>query len=159
MWMGAHAWGNALSIQPPHRSTRVASRVTARLSSCATPQANLQKFLFKSRGAERASRAMGGLRMELVPQTRLLCTGFWGVSRHVNYLGEILQATALALPGTLVGTSAYYRLLPWLYPLYYVALFIPRQIDDDLQMSLKYGEAAFAEYVRRVPYRIVPGVW
>ena len=27
----------------------------------------------------------------------LLANGFWGVSRHVNYLGEITQAAAIAL--------------------------------------------------------------
>ena len=41
-------------------------------------------------------------------------------------------------------------------PPYYVALFVPRQIDDDLQEKIKYGEKAFNEYVARVPYRIVP---
>ena len=100
-----------------------------------------------------------GLRMETVPKTRLLVSGFWGVSRHVNYLGEIVQAVALALPGYLVAPDAYYAALPWLYPLYYVALFIPRQIDDDVQLKAKYGDKAFAEYTRRVPYRIVPGVY
>lgn len=73
--------------------------------------------------------------------------------------GEILQAVALALPGSLVATSAYDRALPWLYPLYYVLLFVPRQRDDDAQIRRKYGEEAFAEYVRRVPWRIVPWVY
>ena len=97
--------------------------------------------------------------MRQVPGTRLLCGGFWGLSRHVNYLGEVLQAVALALPGSLVASeeSVYYRVLPWLYPLYYVALFIPRQMDDDDQIEAKHGSAAFHEYCRRVPYRIVPG--
>ena len=78
-----------------------------------------------------------------------------------------MQAIALALPGSLVALSSlegtphylYYVLLPWLYPLYYVALFLPRQMDDDAQLCAKYGELAFAEYTRRVPYRVVPGVW
>ena len=74
-------------------------------------------------------------------------------------LGEIVQAVALALPGSLVGRTAYYRALPWLYPLYYVALFIPRQMDDDEQLRAKYGVTAFDEYRKRVPSRIVPGVW
>ena len=28
---------------------------------------------------------------------QLLCSGFWRLSRHINYLGEILMAIGLAL--------------------------------------------------------------
>ena len=47
---------------------------------------------------------------------------------------------------------------PWLYPLYYVALLVPRQIDDDKRCAAKYGPV-WAEYCRRVPFRIVPGIY
>ena len=125
-----------------------------------TRGANMQKYLYKTRGAEGARRCFLGLiKMDVVPDTNLLYTGFWGLARHVNYLGEILQATALALPGSLLATTTYYQVLPWLYPLYYVALFIPRQFDDDLQIRVKYGERAFKEYSACVPSRIVPGIW
>ena len=57
---------------------------------------------------------------------QVLVSGFWGLSRHINYLGEFLMASALTLslghPGVLG---------PWLYPLYYLGLLVPRQIDDD----------------------------
>lgn len=123
-----------------------------------TRGANLQKYVYKTRPAG-TPFACGLVANGTVPGTRLLCTGFWGVARHVNYLGEILQAVALALPGCLVAPTAGAAVLPWLYPLYYVALFVPRQADDDEQIRLKYGEGPFAEYVQRVPYRMVPGVW
>ena len=119
--------------------------------------ANLQKFVYKRSDGHR--KQWLGLQMRVVPGTRLLCSGFWGLSRHVNFLGEILQATALSLPGSLVAPTRYYALLPWVYPLYYIALFVPRQLDDDAQLEAKYGKEAFAEYVRRVPYRIIPGVY
>ena len=35
-----------------------------------------------------------GLPMRVVPGTRLLCSGFWGLARHVNYCGEIVQVSA-----------------------------------------------------------------
>jgi protein-S-isoprenylcysteine O-methyltransferase Ste14 len=75
------------------------------------------------------------------------------VSRHVNYLGEILMAIGLTLA---LGHPE--RATTWLYPLYYVALLVPRQIDDDRRCAAKYG-ALWKEYVARVPYRIVPGVY
>ena len=95
--------------------------------------------------------------METLPGSRgrILVGGFWGVSRHVNYLGEVVQALALALPGLLASGSA----VPLLYPAYYTALFIGRALDDDLQCEKKYGPALWGAYTNRVPWRIVPFVW
>lgn len=112
--------------------------------------ANLQKFLFKKRPG---ARLLGVVPQEAIAADgrQLLVSGFWGVSRHVNYLGEILMASGLALAlGLRVG--------PWMYPLYYCALLIPRQIDDDARCARKYG-ALWDEYRRRVRWRIVPGVY
>jgi hypothetical protein len=121
-----------------------------------TRGANMQKAACKG-GAADFSWCGVRISMETVPGSggRVLCGGFWGVSRHVNYLGEILQGVALALPGWLATGS----LVPWLYPLYYVALFVPRQVDDDSKCLQKYGRAVWGEYVRRVPSRIVPFVY
>ena len=40
-----------------------------------------------------------------------------------------------------------------------MALFVPRQMDDDEQIRRKYGDDTFRAYKERVPWRIVPGVW
>lgn len=82
-----------------------------------------------------------------------MVNGFWGVSRHVNYLGEILMATGLALALGWPGS-----LWPWLYPLYYVALLFPRERDDDKRCAAKYG-TLWDQYRARVPKRIIPGVY
>ena len=47
---------------------------------------------------------------------------------------------------------------PWFYPLYYVLLLFPRQIDDDKRCALKYG-ALWEEYLKKVPYRIIPKIY
>ena len=114
--------------------------------------ANLQKFLFKTRPD---AKLFGVLAPEVVTdgERRLLCSGFWRLSRHINYLGEILMATGLALA---LGWPL--DPWPWLYPLYYVALLFPRQADDDRRCAAKYG-ALWEEYRKRVPYRIIPGVY
>ncbi len=114
--------------------------------------ANLQKFWFKTAPGR---VAFGVLRPEAIEAggRRVLVSGFWGLSRHINYLGEIVMATALTLCLGYPGEWA-----PWLYPLYYLALLVPRQIADDRRCAAKYG-ALWEEYRRRVRWRIVPGLY
>lgn len=128
---------------------------------CMTRGANLQKFYWRT---EKNPTFLGGLiTNKCVPGSndRILCSGFWAASRHINYLGEIVQAVALALAGFLGRDAAagWKGYLPWLYPLYYAALFIPRQIDDDLMCERKYGKKTWSVYCAKVPHRIVPGVY
>jgi protein-S-isoprenylcysteine O-methyltransferase Ste14 len=114
--------------------------------------ANMQKFAFKR---DPSAKFLGVIAPIAIADgdRKLLASGFWGVSRHVNYLGEVLMATGLTLaleePG--VWTT-------WLYPLYYVALLVPRQLDDERRCAGKYGPL-WKEYCARVPYRIVPGIY
>jgi delta14-sterol reductase len=114
--------------------------------------ANLQKFLFKTRPQ---AKLFGVFAPETVSADgkQLLCSGFWRLSRHINYLGEILMASGLALA---LGYPAV--LGPWLYPLYYVALLVPRQHADDQRCAAKYG-ALWEQYCERVPYRIIPWLY
>jgi len=116
-----------------------------------TRGANMQKFYFKTKP--------GSKFLWIEPQAisdgnnRLLVNGFWGASRHINYLGEIIQAVAIALaPG-------YFAIwMVWLYPIYYIGLFLSRQIDDDAICQAKYGDL-WDEYTAKVKYRIVPGLY
>jgi len=119
-----------------------------------TRGANAQKFACK---VGRSSFLWGAVPMVTLPGSRgrILVSGWWGVSRHVNYAGEIIQALALALPA-LLATGAFY---PLLYPLYYVALFAGRALDDDAMCRAKYGDVLWDAYTAAVPWRIVPGLW
>lgn len=114
--------------------------------------ANMQKYTFKR---DPNAKFLGLIAPEVVADgdKRLLVSGFWRVSRHVNYLGEILMATGLTLA---LGRPEVWT--TWLYPLYYVALLVPRQIDDDKRCAAKYG-TLWTRYCEKVPYRIVPGVY
>ena len=113
---------------------------------------NMQKFTFK-RDPEKAFLGRLAPKAYSDGERRVLYSGFWGVSRHVNYLGEILMACGLAL-------SLGWLLLPgpWLYPLYYVALLFPRERDDDRRCAEKYGRL-WEQYREQVPWRIVPRVY
>lgn len=114
--------------------------------------ANLQKFTFKR---DPKAVFLGVFTPGTVTdgERTLLCSGFWGVSRHVNYLGEILMASGIAL-------SLGYPLSPWpwLYPLYYVLLLVPRERDDDHRCAAKYGPL-WEQYRSKVPARIIPFVY
>lgn len=114
--------------------------------------ANMQKYLFKR---DPTAKFLGLIEPTALTdgEHKLLISGFWGVARHVNYLGELLMAIGLTLA---LGYPDHIG--PWLYPLYYVALLVPRQIDDDRRCAEKY-KGLWNNYVKRVPYRIVPGVY
>ncbi len=112
--------------------------------------ANMQKFTFKQ-DPERvflglAPRAIGD------GEHRLLFSGFWGLSRHVNYLGEILMAPAWRSLWGGPGCSA-----PGC-PLYYLAFLLPRERDDDRRCAAKYGPL-WEQYREKAPWRIVPRVY
>ncbi|MGA9271206.1 MAG: DUF1295 domain-containing protein [Lutimonas sp.] len=113
--------------------------------------ANMQKFYFKTN----PERSFLGIRPETISNGKhtLLVNGFWGVSRHVNYLGEVLMGSGIALAVSYHGSW-----LPWLYPVYYIALLFPRERDDDKRCAQKYGEL-WTEYTNRVKYRIIPFIY
>jgi 7-dehydrocholesterol reductase len=82
----------------------------------------------------------------------LLASGFWGISRHFHYLPEIGAAFLWTVPA-LFGDA-----LPYFYVSFLTVLLVHRSARDDRRCAAKYG-AAWDEYRRRVPYRIVPGIF
>lgn len=114
--------------------------------------ANMQKYIFK---LDPERLFLGVVRPRVLSDGRnaLLYSGFWGVARHVNYLGEILMAVGLTL---VLGYPG--RWTVWLYPLYYLALLVPRERADERRCAAKYG-ALWGEYVRLVPRRILPWLY
>ena len=110
--------------------------------------ANLQKYYFKTH----PERSFLGIKPEIIADgnMKLLVNGFWGFSRHINYLGEILMGLAVALS---IGYPG--RIWSWFFPLYYILLLIPRQMDDDRRCSSRYGNL-WKIYTKKVNYRIIP---
>lgn len=87
-----------------------------------------------------------------VHDTRLLTSGWWGVSRHPNYIGDVMMASAFSLP------CGFAHVLPYFYALYLPALLVHRARRDEARCRAKYG-SAWDVYRAAVPARIVPGVW
>ncbi|KAM9839983.1 delta(14)-sterol reductase LBR [Aulostomus maculatus] len=82
----------------------------------------------------------------------LLVSGWWGVVRHPNYLGDLIMALAWSLP------CGFSHLLPWYYMIYFIILLVHRDSRDMHNCRRKYG-SAWDEYCRTVRYRIIPRVY
>lgn len=113
---------------------------------------NLQKYTFK-RWPER--KFLGFMKPESITigDRGILCSGFWGVARHINYLGEFLIALAMALV-----LGHFLSFWVWIYPIFIVGLFVHRQRTDDVLCAEKYG-SAWEDYCKRTRYRIIPGIY
>ena len=85
-------------------------------------------------------------------ESLLLCSGWWGWSRHANYVGDLLLSFAMC---ALVGTD---KLLVWFYAIFMAILLVHRCLRDEQRGSAKYG-ASWEVYCKRVPWRLVPGIW
>ena len=116
-----------------------------------TRGANLQKYVFKIA----PDKKFLWITPEVLSDGRLslLANGYWGASRHINYLGEIIQAIAVALASGYAGIW-----MVWLYPAYYIGLMFSRQADDDKVCRAKYGEL-WDEYTKKVKYKIIPFIY
>ena len=84
--------------------------------------------------------------------TKLLTSGFWGLARHTNYLGDLMMALAWCLP------SGFSHIPPYFYFIYFAPLLIDRERRDHKVCAQKYGQD-WETYCAKVKYRIVPGIY
>ena len=88
-------------------------------------------------------------------KSRLLTSGFWGVSRHLNYVFELLVALSWSLP----ASRSFPR--PWLafaYVAFLLVLLVHRIFRDEDKCRTKYGRG-WDEYCSVVRYRLLPGIF
>ncbi|KAF8071825.1 ERG4/ERG24 ergosterol biosynthesis protein [Lyophyllum atratum] len=84
--------------------------------------------------------------------SKLLTSGWWGASRHPNYLGDLLMALAWSLP------TGFDTPITYFYVCYFAVLLIHRQRRDDENCHKKYGKD-WDTYKKLVPSRIIPYVY
>ncbi|MDW8280939.1 MAG: DUF1295 domain-containing protein [Myxococcales bacterium] len=113
--------------------------------------ANLQKHRFRT---DPQARIWGRPPefLETARGTRLLLSGWWGLARHANYLGDLIMALAWCLP---CGGG---HLLPYFYVIYFAVLLIARERRDHRMCQARYG-ADWDAYCARVRWRIVPWIY
>jgi len=113
--------------------------------------ANLQKHRFRSQ----PERPIWGKRPEYIQTergTKLLTSGWWGVARHSNYLGDLTMGLAWCL------TTGLSNVLPYFYIIYFVILLVHRERRDHDHCARKYG-SDWKTYESKVPWRILPGLY
>jgi protein-S-isoprenylcysteine O-methyltransferase Ste14 len=112
---------------------------------------NLQKHRFSSDPME----PIWGDKPEFIKTERgtlLLTSGWWGIARHSNYLGDWLMGLAWSL------NCGFGRLLPYFYPIYFAILLIHREWRDAKHCADKYGRD-WDRYTGKVRWRIIPGIY
>jgi 7-dehydrocholesterol reductase len=85
-------------------------------------------------------------------ESLLLASGWWGIARHFHYVPEITLALAWSLP------AGFTHFVPYFYVTFLTILLTDRATRDDKRCRKKYG-SYWDEYCRRVPWKIVPGVY
>ncbi|KAJ9049180.1 hypothetical protein DSO57_1030041 [Entomophthora muscae] len=82
----------------------------------------------------------------------LLTSGYWGISRHFNYVGDLMMCLAFCL------TCGFEYALPHFYFVYMVILLLHRVQRDHSRCLGKYG-AYWEEYCALVPYKVIPYIY
>lgn len=82
----------------------------------------------------------------------LLASGFWGLARHCNYLGDLILSSAMCL------ATKSPHVLPYFYAIFMGILLSHRVERDHDRCRVKYGRS-WDEYCRLVPSKLIPGVY
>lgn len=116
--------------------------------------------------------------------SKLLTSGWWGVARHINYLGDWIQSWPYCLPTGMAGyqiltadtwaqdavvmldgrkvvqgdAKGWGMLITYFYIVYFGVLLVHRDLRDDEKCARKYGED-WEKYKKAVRWRIVPGIY
>jgi 7-dehydrocholesterol reductase len=79
----------------------------------------------------------------------LLCSGWWGISRHFHYIPEILGAFFWSVP------ALFDNFFPYFYVSFLTILLMERAFRDDRRCAKKYGKD-WDLYCKKVPKKIIP---
>lgn len=113
-------------------------------------------YIFKASNNQKSAFRQGQLphlkSIQTDRGTKLLIEGWWGLSQHINYFGDMLIALSWCLP---TGANT---ILTYFYVIYFSALLFHRQGRDEEKCRSKYGKS-WEEYEKIVPYKIIPYVY
>jgi steroid 5-alpha reductase family enzyme len=85
----------------------------------------------------------------------LLTSGYWGLARHFNYIGDMTMCIGWAV--TCGGPHLRFPWAPVSYIIYFWLMDLHRLTRDEARCSIKYKKD-WERYKEAVPYFIIPGV-
>ena len=112
---------------------------------------NIQKHRFRND----PTRLVWGKKPEYLTTSTgslLLTSGWWGIARHLNYLGDLMMGLAWCLP------TLFDHPLTYFYIVYFTILLVHRERRDNNFCRTKYG-TDWDRYCAKVRWRIIPGVY
>ncbi|SCU65279.1 C-14 sterol reductase, putative [Trypanosoma equiperdum] len=112
---------------------------------------NNQKSRFRQNPKDPANAALKV--MHTSSGKSLIVSGYWGVCRHPNYVGDWLMTLSWS------ALTGFTEPLPYFQPVYFALLLIHRQLRDEEQMREKYGAEDMHKFHRIVRYRLIPYVY
>jgi delta14-sterol reductase len=118
--------------------------------------------------------------METSTGTKLLTSGWWGLSRHPNYFGDLLMGVSYCVPTGVAGyivhnyknpvtgvvssevvqgdARGWGMLFTYFYVVYFGVLLVHRGLRDDEKCRRKYGKD-WDRYCEVVRWRIIPYIY
>ncbi|PGH17358.1 hypothetical protein AJ79_01242 [Helicocarpus griseus UAMH5409] len=119
--------------------------------------------------------------IETCAGSRLLISGWWGMARHINYLGDWFMSWSFCLPTGMAGYLMLEQVNPatgavekravqtpevrgwgipvtYFFMLYFAILLVHRERRDETKCKRKYGKD-WDRYTSIVRSRIVPGIY
>ena len=143
---------------------------------------NSQKNMFRNNPND--PRVAHLKHLETKAGTRLLISGWWGISRHINYFGDWIQSWPYSLPTGLAGftiltagtgaegaykmadgrevvpgdAKGWGMIFTYFYIVYFAVLLVHRERRDDEKCASKYGDD-WNKYKKIVRWRIIPGIY
>jgi protein-S-isoprenylcysteine O-methyltransferase Ste14 len=113
--------------------------------------------------------------LETLPTARgkkLLVSGWWGLVRHPNYLGDIICQIAIGLSAgkkykkydfsyvfiVLFLFAGFGNFFPWAMPVLSILCLLHRVSRDNSRCQSKYGDA-WSRYCDKVKHRVLPKIY
>lgn len=88
------------------------------------------------------------------PQGRyLILSGWWGLVRHPNYVGDIITTLSICIP--LIWRFAW---PPLLVAIWTVVIIVHRAERANAHNLRRYG-SQWIQYCQKVPFKFIPGIY